>query len=217
MTTEVGAGRRDTTAVAVAPGRNRGQPQGVDTRVTDQFGPASKQAHPGKYAQVERERRFLLGEPPVGSDAARVVTITDRYLPGTRLRLRRAERQDSGTLEYKFTLKVPDPGLGARQGWVTNLYLTRVEYELLATLPAAVLLKTRLSIPPLGIDIFHGPLDGLVLAEAEFASDDESTGFIPPLSCVAEVTDDARFTGGRLVHANRRQLLAWMSDYGITP
>ena len=43
--------------------------------------------HRDKYALVERERRFLLAGPPPGGAARR--DITDHYLAGTRLRLRR--------------------------------------------------------------------------------------------------------------------------------
>jgi CYTH domain-containing protein len=51
---------------------------------------------------------------------------------------------------------------------ITNIYLNHVEYDLLASLPAVVLGKTRISVPPMGIDIFRGPLYGLVMAEGEF-------------------------------------------------
>jgi hypothetical protein len=55
---------------------------------------------------------------------------------------------------------------------ITNTYLSRTEYNLLASLPAAVLSKTRFSVPLLGIDVFDPPLHGLILAEAEFATDE---------------------------------------------
>jgi CYTH domain-containing protein len=98
-----------------------------------------------------------------------------------------------------------------------NTYLSPAEYDLLASLPAAVLSKTRFSVPPLGVDVFDGPLEGLVVAEAEFTGDEEPLAFVPPTECVAEVTDDARFTGGRLVGASRQELLAWLAEYGIRP
>jgi hypothetical protein len=41
--------------------------------------------------------------------------------------------------------------------------------------------------------------------------------FVPPSYCVAEVTNDARFTGGRLAHTNRSELLAWLAEFGIEP
>ncbi|WP_308298810.1 hypothetical protein [Streptomyces sp. GESEQ-35] len=143
--------------------------------------------------------------------------ITDRYLVGTRLRLRRAARPDGGGCELKLTQKVPADRPGAVQGLTTNTYLSPAEYDLLALLPAAVLSKTRFSVPPLGVDVFGGPLQGLVLAEAEFTSDEEALAFVPPEECMAEVTDDARFTGGRLVGTSRQELMTWLAEYGIRP
>lgn len=113
----------------------------------DKAGGAQGQTvRPGKYAHVERERRFLLAEAALSA-----VTVTrminDRYLVGTRLRLRRAERSDGGC-ELKLTQKVPVARPGAVQGLITNTYLSSAEYDLLASLPAAVLSKTRFSVPP---------------------------------------------------------------------
>ncbi|CAM5241856.1 hypothetical protein SALBM311S_03088 [Streptomyces alboniger] len=172
---------------------------------------------PGEYARIERERRFLLAGPPAPSSVTVTRVITDRYLVGTRLRLRRAERPDVGACELKLTQKVPFDQPGAVQGLITNTYLSTAEYDLLASLPAVVLSKTRFSVPPLGVDVFDGPLEGLVLAEAEFTSDEEALAFAPPAECVAEVTDDARFTGGSLLRASREELLAWLAEYGIRP
>ena len=141
--------------------------------------------------------------------------ITDRYLPGTRLRLRRIDYLHSGDREFKFTQKVPASRPGYVQGLITNTYLSAAEYDLLATLPAAVLSKTRLSVPPLGIDVFEPPLHGLIMADVEFSTDSEAQSFLPPPAAVAEVTDDSRFTGGSLVSARRHDLLAWLAEYGI--
>ncbi|GAB2716578.1 hypothetical protein [Kitasatospora kifunensis] len=167
------------------------------------------------YARIERERRFLLAAPPDPAVVTATRRITDRYLDGTRLRLRRMARVDDNTVVYKFTQKLPAERPGPVQGLITNTYLTDTEYQLLATLPAAVLGKTRLSVPPLGIDLFDPPLHGLVLAEAEFDSDEEAEAFRPPSEAVAEVTSDGRFTGGRLVRTGRAELLGWLAEYGI--
>ncbi|MEU2956994.1 hypothetical protein ACIOUE_28540 [Streptomyces xanthochromogenes] len=171
---------------------------------------------PGKYARVERERRFLLAAAPSGSAVNEARRIHDRYLVGTRLRLRRVEWAGGGC-EFKLTQKVPAAGHGVVQGLITNTYLSAAEYDLLASLPAAVLSKTRISVPPLGVDVFDGPLRGLVLAEAEFTTDEEAQLFVPPHQCVAEVTEDARSTGGRLVETSRPLLLRWLAEYGIQP
>jgi CYTH domain-containing protein len=170
----------------------------------------------GKYALVERERRFLLAGPPDGSVVTASRVITDRYLTGTRLRLRRVELAGGGC-QWKLTQKIPAPGAGAVQGLITNTYLSQDEFDVLSALPAAVLTKTRYSLSEVGVDVFEGRLAGLVLAEAEFDSDEEAASFVPPVGCVAEVTDDGRFTGGSLVRAARADLLGWLAEYGIRP
>jgi CYTH domain-containing protein len=168
----------------------------------------------GKYARVERERRFLLKSPPPLTAATARRRITDRYLPGTRLRLRRVEHLDNGACQLKLTQKVPAGRLGHVRGLITNIYLSADEYDLLASLPAQVLSKTRFSVPPLSIDIFDPPLHGLVLAEAEFSTDEAAQSF-RPRGATIEVTDDPRFTGGILAHTRRPDLLALLAEYGI--
>jgi CYTH domain-containing protein len=169
----------------------------------------------GKYARVERERRFLMTGPPAPASVTVTRLIRDRYLEGTRLRLRRTAYPNLNSREYKLTQKAPVDRPGAVQGLITNTCLSRAEYDLLASLPAAELSKTRSSVPPLGVDVFEGPLEGLVLGEAEFEDDVEALAFVPPAECAAEVTDDARFTGGRLVRASRRELSEWLAEYGL--
>ncbi|MFE9428157.1 hypothetical protein ACFYNO_34965 [Kitasatospora sp. NPDC006697] len=171
----------------------------------------------GKYARVERERRFLLASPPALDSATAVRRVTDRYLDGTRLRLRLVELRDSGGVELKLTQKVAADRPGPVQGLITNIYLSPDEYDRLLALPAATLRKTRYSFPPLGVDVFDAPLHGLVLAEAEFDSDEEASAFPPPPGTLAEVTDDPRFTGGRLVRTERPELLVWLAEFVVSP
>jgi CYTH domain-containing protein len=169
----------------------------------------------GKYARTERERRFLLAGPPAEAAITASRRITDRYLAGTRLRLRRVDHLGSQAHEYKLTQKIPAGRPGHIRGLITNIYLSAAEYDLVAVLPAEVLCKTRLSVPPLSVDVFDPPLHGLILAEAEFATDQEAQSFPRPAGVVAEVTDDARFAGSSLARTGREELLAWLADYGI--
>lgn len=155
-----------------------------------------RQPGQGKYAKPERERRFLLTSVPPEADSPRL--IEDRYLDGTRLRLRRV-----GTT-YKFCQKVrpdeADPSIVA----ITNIYLSQAEYEVLLGLPAAVLCKTRRQwqVGPFtfAVDEFHGPLTGLLLAEIEL--DDLNTALpVQDSPFGPEVTHDDRFSGGYLATA----------------
>lgn len=61
------------------------------------------------------------------------------------MRLRRSE-WPYGRCEFKLTQKVPSAEPGAVQGLITNTYLSSAEYDLFASLPAAVLSKTRESL-----------------------------------------------------------------------
>jgi hypothetical protein len=118
--------------------------------------------------------------------------------------------------ELKLTQKVPATRPGPVSGLITNFYLSRAEYDLLVTLPAAELAKTRLSFPPYVIDVFGPPRHGLVLAEVEMPTDAGLAACPPPPGSVAEVTSDERFTGGRLAVTRRPELLAWLAEYGLT-
>jgi CYTH domain-containing protein len=98
---------------------------------------------------------------------------------------------------------------------ITTLYLDAAEYAVLEQLPAATVHKTRLSVPPLGIDVFEDALAGLVLAEAEFDDDESLESFIPPREAVAEVTQDQRLTGGNLAATTKAEIEAVLADYGL--
>ena len=167
-----------------------------------------------KYARVEVERRFLLAGVPEVAEVLAVHEIDDRYLNGTRLRLRRMARV-GGPTQLKLTQKVPDADGHGRQGELTTLYLSEAEHAALARMPAAALSKSRLSIAPYGVDVFHGALAGLFLAEAEFAAAEAAAALEPAAFCRAEVTADRRFTGGELVRATGEQVRAWAREYGV--
>lgn len=153
--------------------------------------------------------------PPPASVVTASRRITDRYLPGTRLRLRRVDWLDSEAREFKFTQKLPAGRPGPVRGLITSTYLSGAEYDLLASLPADVITKTRVSSPPLSVDIFDPPLHGLVLAEAEFTSDEAALAFPLPAAAVAEVTDDTRFAGDSLARVGRAEVTGWLAEYGI--
>lgn len=167
-----------------------------------------------RYAKPERERRFLLAGPPPGA-VETTRHIVDRYLVGTRLRLRQiVETQGAATgTYYKLTQKVPAPDGGP--GLVSTTYLNLEEYTLLASLPAAVLRKTRYSVPPFGIDAYETPLRGLFMAEVEFTDDAAMNAFSPPAWTVAEVTLDSRFTGGHFITMQPGDLTGLLAAFGI--
>lgn len=153
-----------------------------------------------KYAQVERERRFLVREVPRAEPLIRRA-ITDLYLDGTRIRLRQSVGivDGQGEVQRKLTQKLPDVvPVGGRRGTITTMYLDEAEYQRLSGLPGRWLTKQRLSFPPLCVDVFQGPLTGLIIAEVEFSDDEEMLQFVAPPWCRAEITEHDGLTGGNL-------------------
>jgi CYTH domain-containing protein len=148
----------------------------------------------GKYARYELERRWLLESLPRDADAGSL--IVDRYIEGTRLRLRRAEPPHQA---FKLSRKeAPAPPDFARTV-ITTIYLTSEEYEVVAALPGRELRKRRHHLGRYSIDVFEGRLAGLVLAEAEFPSEEEMRAHPGPEFAVRDVSQDVRYTGGWLV------------------
>lgn len=156
-----------------------------------------------KYARLERERKFLLDRlPGEMTPAAPHVQITDNYLTGTRLRLRKIRDPKTNKWTLKFTQKfAPNPQELARTK-ITNVYLNATEYNMLSVFEANEIRKNRYPFEHdgqgYGIDVFLGDLLGLILAEISFETDDEMNNFKPPPFAIAEVTDAELFTGAKL-------------------
>lgn len=170
-----------------------------------------------KYAHLERERRFLLAAVPDHLEAERTSSIRDRYLSQTRLRLRLVERTGmppAWKLGQKVRAHESSPALLAH----TTVYLNAAEAAALLTLPGAELTKTRGILSHQGhqvaVDVFHGHLDGLVLAEVDLGEGRPMPETLPVVP-VAEVTDDERFTGGALAVTSTAVLHETLAAYGI--
>jgi CYTH domain-containing protein len=156
-----------------------------------------------KYALVERERRYLLQDLPEGLTRPDPhVQITDNYITGTRLRLRKVREPRTNKWTVKLTQKfAPNPKDFSRT-IITNIYLNAQEAEALGISDANEIRKNRYPFEFEGrrwsVDMFLGDLFGLVLAEVSFETDEELGNFSKPPFAVADVTNIELFTGGRL-------------------
>lgn len=149
---------------------------------------------PLKYAAVERERRFLVTAVPDGVVA--VKQIVDRYVDGTRLRLRETTEAD-GRVTRKLGHKVR-LGSGPEAIACTSLYLDDAEWNLLRGLPARTLHKVRHIIERDGLRLAVDESDdGTLVAEID---DGDGPGQAVPswLEVIAEVTTDENWTGAAL-------------------
>ncbi len=121
--------------------------------------------------------------------------VVDRYIIGTRLRLR--EVTEDGAITRKLSQKIRLSS-GPQEVACTNFYIDEGEWDVLERLPATVLRKTRLLVDRDGIrvavDVFK---DGTIVAEID---DGENPSDLIPdwLSVLEDVSDEEQWTGARL-------------------
>ena len=156
-----------------------------------------------KYARIERERRYLLPDLPEGlSRADHHLQITDNYITGTRLRIRKVRNPQTNKWVVKFTQKFAPNENDLSRTMITNIYLNATEAETLSIFEANEIRKNRyyfdFEARRYSIDMFIGDLFGLVLAETSFETDEELENFQMPPFALADVTNNEIFSGGKL-------------------
>jgi CYTH domain-containing protein len=132
--------------------------------------------------------------------------IVDHYWKGTTLRLRMVE--DCDGVVYKLCQKVRLDPKNPESVKITNMYLDEAEFRALSVTPASIISKSRWHLVSDGvryaIDEFKGRHSGLILAETELGEDDPCVSI--PGFAVAEVTEDAQYSGGFLAAASNEDL-----------
>ena len=133
---------------------------------------------------MEIERKFLIKKLPEDLDAYPVRHLEQGYLctaPVVRI------RRDND--KYELTYK----GKGCMIREEHNLPLTKDAYEhLREKIDGRLIAKKRYMIPfekyTVELDVFEGDLAPLLLAEVEFASEEEAMAFTPPEWFAEDVT-----------------------------
>lgn len=144
---------------------------------------------------MEIERKFLIKKIPDNLTSYKARKIEQAYLctdPVVRV------RRDND--DYYLTYK--SKGMIVREEY--NLPLTKEAYgHLLAKADGNIITKTRYEIPEkddltIELDVFEGKFDGLLLAEVEFASEEEALGYIPPEWFGEDVSNSTKYHNSTL-------------------
>lgn len=139
---------------------------------------------------MEIERKYLIDCIPEHLTVTKTRSIEQGYLntaPVVRI------RKDND--DYELTYK--SKGLMVREEY--NMPLTKETYEHLKTkIDGRLISKTRQEIPLEGgltieLDIFHGDLAPLVLAEVEFPTEEAANAFTPPDWFGEDVTYSSKY------------------------
>lgn len=144
---------------------------------------------------MEIERKFLIKKLPDNLTSYKARKIEQAYLctdPVVRV------RRDND--DYYLTYK--SKGMIVREEY--NLPLTKEAYgHLLAKADGNIITKTRYEIPEkddltIELDVFEGKFNGLLLAEVEFASEEEALGYIPPEWFGEDVSNSTKYHNSTL-------------------
>ncbi len=171
-----------------------------------------------KYSRTEYERRFLVQPTAAWRGAMRPGSrrIEDKYLHGTRLRLRTITDAASNDRTLKLTKKAVSPSAYFRT--VNRILLSNDELRVFDALPGDRLTKTRHHVLHLdrvfAVDVFDGLLEGLILCEVEASSLGDLMCAQPPAFVHSEVTEDPFFSGANLSCLARDDLLAKLASLG---
>ncbi|MEE3467801.1 MAG: CYTH domain-containing protein [Eubacterium sp.] len=146
---------------------------------------------------MEIEQKYLIHYLPDGLDRYEHEEIEQAYLcqkPAIRVR-RKGGR-------YIFTYKNREQGTGDGSVCVAEEIETEIDFDaymhLFEKADGEPIRKTRYKIPyekfTIELDIFHGKREGLILAEVEFESVEESKSFVKPDWFGENVSGDIRYS-----------------------
>ena len=145
---------------------------------------------------MEIERKFLIRKLPEAPDMFEHSELLQGYLsrnPVVRI------RKDGE--KYELTYK-SGAGMAHEEA---NLPLSEESfYHLLEKIDGKTIEKTRYRIPygnfTIELDIFHGHMDGLVMAEVEFESVEQALSFTPPDWFGEDVTSDRNYRNATMAY-----------------
>jgi CYTH domain-containing protein len=140
---------------------------------------------------VENEKRYLVAAMPDISGITPMEIEQQYLIEDSSLRIRATDGR-AFELTKKFDLDPATPGLKDER----TVELDEAEYIRLKQLTDREVLKTRYRIPLDGglvaeLDVYRGPLSGLLKVEVEFGSHEQRNAFTPPSWFGRDVTGDA--------------------------
>ncbi len=149
---------------------------------------------------IELELTFLAKSLPANLKNCASKKIVDLYIEGgsihSSLRIRKNGDQ------FELTRKVPVEAGDASKQTETTISLNKEEFESLADSKARRIEKTRYYFEhndhTAEFDVFEGGLDGLVLIDFEFKTEEAKDSFVMPDFCLIDITQETFIAGGVL-------------------
>lgn len=169
--------------------------------------------------EIEREKTYLAKWIPGEIKGVRSEIIRDIYVPETvehaTLRLRAKGEK------YEITKKEPVVEDDSTKQNEHTITLIKAEYDALAACSKKQFAKRRYYCKIGGydaeVDVYLEDLEGLVVIDFEFTTDEQMALFKPPEVCLADVSQDALIAGGKLAGRTYEDLRPELEAYGYEP
>lgn len=166
--------------------------------------------------ETELELTYLAKRLPEGMEDVTPQRIVDIYVPDvpwhSHLRLRQKDDK------YYITKKMPVNEGDSSVQTENTILLTKEEFEALAKCSKKTVVKDRYKINVGGrlaeIDVFREKLEGLVLMDFEFETEEEKDSFIMPEEALADVTQEEFVAGGMLAGKSYEDLAKDLARFG---
>lgn len=148
---------------------------------------------------IELENRYLARKLPEGLKNCKSKEIIDIYFPKSDPHPKLRIRKDGD--KYEATKKEPIRGDAKSFGFEEQtIILTENEFKDLLQIDGRKVHKIRYYYDHKGrtaqIDVFQGPLKGLVIVDFEFETMEEKNSFEIPDFCLANITGEEFTAGG---------------------
>lgn len=165
---------------------------------------------------IELERTFLLKFFPDEIRSAEKTEMVDCYVPVGAphcfLRIRKRGNR------FEITKKVPVDDSNFSELKEETIHLSKYEFQGLSTCRSKDVIKDRYKFVYDGrhceVDVFKGPLRGLVLVDFEFESKEDKDSFVMPDFCLTDVTQEDSIAGGLLAGKCLEDIRAFLGKYG---
>jgi len=165
---------------------------------------------------IELERTFLAKSLPENLEEYPHKDIVDMYVENgsDHATLRIRKNGDS----YKIVRKTLIDNTDVSKQLETIIELNKAEYESFSGTKSRNIEKTRYLYTYQGrvaeYDIFKGGLDGLVIIDFEFETEEEKDAFVMPDFCLVDVTQEDFIAGGVLAGKSYKDIESELERFG---
>lgn len=165
---------------------------------------------------IELEKTYLIKYIPEDLNSFPFKTITDRYIPVNSAHPKLRFRNNDG--RHTLTKKYPVNDGDASSQIEETIILNDEEAKEIEKINSKIVSKKRFYYHyqdmPFEIDVFLDKLEGLILVDAEFESEEEKNKFVTPEFCLADVTQETDFAGGIICGKKYSDLEKTLDKYG---